>query len=90
MEALKIVTFFLAAITSGACMWFLFRRYRQTGMRLLLWSALCFVGLTVSNFLLVLDLSIFTQFDFRPYRLFASLAGVSFLLFGFVWEANRR
>lgn len=33
----------------------LFRAYAANGMRLLLWSALCFVGLSVNNVLLFFD-----------------------------------
>jgi hypothetical protein len=78
----------LAAITSLACMVLLFRGYAATGVRLLLWSALCFVCLTVNNSLLFVDLVVLPDIDLRGYRLAASLAGVLFLLYGFVWEAE--
>jgi hypothetical protein len=58
-------------------------------MRLLLWSALCFVCLSINNVLLFFDLVVFpTQVDLRPYRLVAALAGLLFLLYGFIWEAE--
>jgi hypothetical protein len=67
----------------------LFRAYAATGARLLLWSALCFVGLSVNNVLLFFDLVVFpTQLDLRPYRLLSALAGLLFLLYGFIWEAE--
>ena len=67
----------------------LFRGYARNGARLLLWSALCFVGLSVNNVLLFFDLVIFpTQVDLRVYRLVAALAGVLFLLYAFIWEAE--
>jgi hypothetical protein len=78
----------LAAITSLACMVLLFRGYAATGVRLLLWSALCFVCLTLNNSLLFVDLVVFPGLDLRGYRLAASLAGVLFLLYGFLWEAE--
>ena len=79
----------LALVTSLACMVLLFRAYAVSGMRLLLWSALCFVGLSVNNVLLFVDLVIFpTQLDLRPYRLLSALAGVLSLLYGFIWEAE--
>src|SRR5688572_31792610 len=56
--------------------------------RLLLWSTLCFVGLTISNVLLFFDLMIFTELDLRPWRLSFALAGLLFLLYGFIWEAE--
>lgn len=79
----------LALVTSLACMVLLFRAYAASGMRLLLWSALCFVGLSISNVLLFFDLVIFpTEIDLLPYRLFSALAGLLFLLYGFIWEAE--
>jgi hypothetical protein len=77
----------LALLTSIACMILLFRGYAASGVRLLLWSALCFVFLTGNNFFLVLDL-IITDIDFRPWRLVTALVGVAFLLYGFIREAE--
>jgi hypothetical protein len=88
MVSVDSVLTLLAVITSLACMLLLFRGYAATGVRLLLWSALCFVCLTLNNSLLFVDLVIFPDLDLRGYRLAASLAGVLFLLYGFVWEAE--
>jgi hypothetical protein len=57
MEAANIVLYALAVVTSLACTVLLFRSYRANRLRLLLWSGLCFVGLTVSNTLLFFDSS---------------------------------
>lgn len=79
----------LAVLTSVGCMLLLFRAYAASGMRLLLWSALCFVCLSINNVLLFTDLVILpTQVDLRLYRLIAALAGLLFLLYGFIWEAE--
>jgi len=78
----------LAVVTSCACMLLLFRAYAATGARLLLWSALCFVFFSVNNVLLFLDLIVFPDIDFRPYRLACALVGLLFLLYGFIWEAE--
>ncbi|HUQ73459.1 MAG TPA: DUF5985 family protein [Burkholderiales bacterium] len=78
----------LAALTSLACTVFLLRAYATSALRLLLWSGLCFVCLTVSNVLLFFDLVIFPEIDLRPYRLLAALVGILFLLYGFIWEAE--
>jgi hypothetical protein len=59
----------LAALTSASCTWLLFRAYAASEVRLLLWSGLCFVFLTLNNVLLFLDLVVFPDIDFRPYRL---------------------
>ncbi|HEX6321554.1 MAG TPA: DUF5985 family protein [Burkholderiales bacterium] len=89
MDNFKVVLYLLAALTSISCMVLLFRGYARSGARLLLWSALCFVGLSVNNVLLFFDFVIFpTQVDLRPWRLVAALAGVVFLLYAFIWEAE--
>ncbi|HEX2198257.1 MAG TPA: DUF5985 family protein [Burkholderiales bacterium] len=89
MELFKFVLYLLAALTSVACMVLLFRGYARNGARLLLWSALCFVGLSINNVLLFFDFVVFpTQVDLRVYRLLAALAGVLFLLYAFIWETE--
>jgi len=88
MVSLDFVLTLLAALTSLACMVLLFRGYAATGVRLLLWSALCFVCLTVNNSLLFIDLVVFPEIDLRLYRLGAAFVGVLFLLYGFLWEAE--
>jgi hypothetical protein len=89
MDYFKVLLYLLAALTSISCMVLLFRGYARSGARLLLWSALCFVGLSINNVLLFFDFVIFpTQVDLRPWRLVAALAGVLFLLYAFIWEAE--
>ena len=89
MEAFQFVLFLLAALTSFACMALLFRGYARTGVRLLLWSALCFIFLSANNVLLFVDTIVFpTQLDLRPLRLGAALAGIACLLYAFIWEAE--
>lgn len=89
MLTFNVVLYGLAVVTSLACMLLLFRAYTASGMRLLLWSALCFVCLSINNVLLFIDLVVLpTQVDLRPYRLIAALAGLLFLLYGFIWEAE--
>ena len=89
MDNFKFALYLLAVLTSISCMVLLFRGYARNGARLLLWSALCFVGLSVNNVLLFFDLVIFpTQVDLRVYRLVAALSGVVFLLYAFIWEAE--
>lgn len=88
MVSFETILYLLAVLTSVACMVLLFRAYAQSGLRLLLWSALCFVGLSVNNVLLFLDLVIFPDVDLRLARLAAALVGVLFLLYSFIWEAE--
>ena len=89
MDTFKFVLYLLAGLTSIACMVLLFRGYARSGARLLLWSALCFVGLSINNVLLFFDFVVFpTQVDLRPWRLLAALSGVLFLQYAFIWEAE--
>ena len=88
MATFKIVLYLLAILSSLACTALLFRAYAQQRLRLLLWSSLCFVGLSISNILLFVDMVVFPTIDLRPARLIAALVGLLFLLYGFIWEAE--
>lgn len=66
---IRFVLTTLAVLTCLACTVLLFRGYARSGLRLLLWSALCFVFLTLNNLLLFFDLQVFIELDLRPYRL---------------------
>ena len=88
MATVNFILSLLAALTSLACMVFLLRGYAASGVRLLLWSGLCFVFLSLNNVLLFFDLVVFPEIDFRPYRLATALVAVLFLLYGFIWEAE--
>jgi hypothetical protein len=88
MVSLNFLLAMLALLTSLSCMVLLLRGYLASGVRLLLWSGLCFVCLSVNNVLLFFDLVVFPNVDLRLYRVLAGFAGVLFLLYGFVWEAE--
>ena len=88
MYTFNAALYAVAALTSIACTVFLVRGYLRDRLQLLLWSALCFVGLSVNNLLLFLDLIVFVDVDLRPWRLAAALVGLLFLLYGFIWEAE--
>lgn len=88
MITFNFVLLALAVLTCLACTVLLFRGYARSGMRLLLWSALCFVFLSVNNLLLFFDLIVFVHLDLRPFRLVAALIGLVFLLYGFIFESD--
>ena len=52
------------------------------------WSALCFGLLAAVNFVVVLDMLVYPEIDFRPVRLWLSLVAVVVLLFGFIWDED--
>jgi hypothetical protein len=88
MQTVNLLVYALAVLTCFACMALLLRMYLKTRYRLLLWSTLCFVGLTVNNVLLFFDLVVFIELDLRPWRLAAALAGLAFLLYAFIFESE--
>ena len=76
----------LCALTSLACAFLLLRGYRETGVRLLLWSGLCFLGLAANNVILFVDLRVVPEYDLSAWRTFPSIFGVALLLYGLVWD----
>lgn len=89
MEIFNFILYLMAVLTCLACTVLLGRSYLRTRVRLLLWSTFCFVGLLISNVLLFFDLVVFpTEIDLRVWRLSAALAGLLFLLYGFIWDAE--
>jgi hypothetical protein len=89
MLTFTFVLTLLAVLTCLACTVLLFRGYARSGLRLLLWSSLCFVFFTLNNVLLFFDLVVFpTEVDLRPYRLGTALVGLAFLLYGFIFESD--
>ena len=89
MLYLAHIVYLLCLATSLVCMLLLWRGYLRSRTSLLLWSALCFVGLAFNNLLLFLDVVIFpVEVDLLPYRVATLLAGIGLLLYGFVWEAD--
>lgn len=87
-EAFPAAVYLLCFGTSSACAFLLARSYLRTGVRLLLWSAICFVLLAGNNLIVVLDLLVFLDIDLEILRLGFSAAALSVLLFGFVWDVK--
>lgn len=85
-DAFPTAVYLLCFLTSGACAVLLTRRYLQSGMRLLLWSALCFFFLACNNLVVIFDLLVFPATDLRLPRTLTALAAVGVLLFGFIWD----
>ncbi len=83
-----LLIYFLCAATSFLCALLLFRGYRRSTARLLLWSSLCFAGLFLNNVLLIVDLQIVPDQDLSVLRSIPALAGISFLLYGLIAESK--
>lgn len=82
------LTYSLCALTALLCTVLLLSGYLRSRYRLLLWSGLCFAGLTLNNMLLVMDKVLFPDIDFSLARSLAALCAMTILLFGLIWEAE--
>jgi hypothetical protein len=78
--------YLLCFLTSAACALLLVRSYRRSGARLLFWSALCFLFLAANNLVVIVDLLLIPDIDFRLVRHGLALAALGVLLFGFIWD----
>lgn len=80
--------YILGALTSLCCAFLLLRGYLRVKKRLLLWSGLCFVGLTLSNLLVFVDLVLFPDVNLYRLRLATAAAAMILLLYGLIWESE--
>jgi hypothetical protein len=78
----------LCALTCLAAAVLLLRGYARVRHRMLFWSGLCFLGLTVSNVLLVLDREVLRDADISTPRLAVALLALLLLLYGLIWESD--
>jgi hypothetical protein len=84
-EAVYIV----GALITGLCSILLMRAYYRVRQRLLLWSSLCFAGLTVSNVFLFVDLILFPQtISLYVLRLGTAAVAMVLLLYGLIWDGE--
>ncbi len=88
-EFFPTTVYLLCFLTSAACAVLLARSYSAGRSRLLLYSALCFALLAANNLVVVIDLILLPDMNFRLLRLVLALAAVSTLLFGFIWAMER-
>jgi hypothetical protein len=88
MPSLAPTVYSLCLLSSAICAWLLIRSYFRTRTRLLLWSAVCFVLLAINNLMVVVDLELLPSVDLSLLRQLCSVAAVSILIFGFIWELD--
>lgn len=82
------VVYILCAATSTLCAVLLYRGYQKSGVRLLFWSALCFMGLALNNLALIIDVRVMPTVDLSTWRIVPALIGVALLLYGLIWETR--
>ena len=85
---MSAIIYGLCALTALGCTILLLRGYRRSRYRLLLWSGLCFAGLTVNNLLLVIDKVAMPEGDLSVPRTVVALISMIILLFGLIWEED--
>jgi hypothetical protein len=78
----------LGSITVGLCALLLLRAYARVRQRLLLWSGMCFAGLTLSNSLVVVDLAVVPEFSMYAWRLAVAAVSLLLLLYGLIFESD--
>ena len=78
----------LGSLTVGLCALLLLRAYARVRQRLLLWSGLFFVGLTISNVLVIVDLAVVPEFSIYSWRLAVAAFSLLLLLYGLIFESD--
>jgi hypothetical protein len=78
--------YLLCFLTSSLCASLLGRSWWHSRARILLWSAICFTLLAANNLVVIFDMVLYPDIDFRLWRNLFALAGISVLLYGFVWD----
>ena len=81
--------YLLCLATSAICAGLLFRAWRTSRTRLLLWTAVSFGFLALNNLALVVDLVLLPDVDLWLWRQAAAALAIGVLLYGFIWEAER-
>ena len=82
------VIYGLCALTAALCTYLLLQAYLRSKYRLLLWSGICFAGLTLNNLLLVVDKLMLPQIDLSVWRTSAGLIAMGILLYGLIWDTE--
>lgn len=81
--------YLLGVAVTLCCAVLLGRGYARVGNRLLLWSAICFAGLAISNLLVFVDLVVFPEVNLYRWRLLTAAASMLMLVFGLIWEGEK-
>ncbi|MGH8607512.1 MAG: DUF5985 family protein [Gammaproteobacteria bacterium] len=82
------VIYTLCALTALLCAVLLLRAYRRSRYPLLLWSGLCFMGLTGNNALVVIEKLVIPDADLSTWRLLIGLLAMLVLLYGLIWKVD--
>src|SRR4051812_41792410 len=79
----------VGTFVAGLCAVLLLRAYAAVRKRLLLWSGLCFAGLTAANALLIVDLQVLAEeVDLYSWRLGVAAIAMLLLVYGLIFESE--
>ncbi|MCZ4497094.1 MAG: hypothetical protein JWM25_1679 [Thermoleophilia bacterium] len=81
------LTYVLNTIVCIVCTVLLWIGWRRGGSQLLMWSAACFLLLSINNALIFVDVLVVPEVDLSILRAATALVGFSVLLFGLIWES---
>jgi hypothetical protein len=76
----------LCALTAFLCSFLLLKAHSKNRYKLLLWGGICFIGLTASNALLVIDKLMMPMVDLSTWRYTITLLSMLILLYGLIWD----
>jgi hypothetical protein len=86
---IKETVYILCTLTSLVVAALLLRGYRRSSVRLLLWSGLCFIFLTLNNLLLFVDkVLIGPERDLAVWRSAAAATGLVLLVYGLICDSE--
>jgi hypothetical protein len=80
--------YLLCAATSLVAAGMLLRQYRRRRTPLLFWSCIAFVGLSINNVLVYVDLVLVSGIDLSIARTGVAALAMAALLYGLVWETK--
>ena len=82
------LVYVLCAVTCLTCTILLARNYVRTRNRLVLWSSIAFLLLSVSNALIFIDIVLFPSVSLVTLRHDITLMGSALLLYGLIREST--
>ena len=82
------VIYTLCALAAALCSYLLLHAYFRGRYRLLLWSGLCFAGLTLNNVFLIVDKIALPAIDLAVPRTLVALLAMMILLYGLIWDTE--
>jgi hypothetical protein len=82
------LVYILCAVTCLVCAVLLLLGYKQTKVRLLFWSSLCFLGLMIDNIMLYVDVVMVPDVNLAVWRKLPGFLATTLLVFGLIWESK--